>query len=77
MSLDLKPGEKVITTPLTFVATANCIRYCGGEVEFADIVPQTYLIDIENVRQKLESAPKGTYKGIIVVDFAGYAVNLD
>jgi UDP-4-amino-4,6-dideoxy-N-acetyl-beta-L-altrosamine transaminase len=77
LALDLKPGERVITTPLTFVATANSIRYCGGEVDFADIDPDTYVIDLEAVRKKLESAPRGTYKGIIVVDFAGKAVNLE
>lgn len=77
LALGLKPGEKVITTPLTFVATANCIRYCGGEVDFADIDQDSYLIDIKQVRAKLESAPLGTYKGIIVVDFAGNAVNLE
>ena len=77
LALGLQPGEKVITTPLTFVASANCIRYCGGEVDFADIDPITYLIDIKQVRSKLEAAPKGTYKGIVVVDFAGNAVNLE
>lgn len=77
MSLNIQPGDKVITTPITFAASANCIRYCGGEVVFADINPETYLLDINNVRDLLESAPKGTYKGIIPVDFAGRAVNLE
>src|SRR5215217_5299631 len=39
LALDVNPGDKVITTPLTFAASANCIRYCGGEVVFADIDP--------------------------------------
>jgi UDP-4-amino-4,6-dideoxy-N-acetyl-beta-L-altrosamine transaminase len=77
MALDVQPGDKVITTPITFAASANCVRYCGGEVVFADIDPNTYLIDIQNVRKLLESSPKGTYKGIIPVDFAGRAVNLE
>jgi UDP-4-amino-4,6-dideoxy-N-acetyl-beta-L-altrosamine transaminase len=77
LSLGVKPGDKVITTPITFAATANCIRYCGGEVVFADIDPETYLLDIKKVRQLLESSPKGTYKGIIPVDFAGRAVDLE
>lgn len=77
MTMHLKPGDKVITTPITFVASANCVRFCGGEVVFADIDPQTYLLDINSVRKLLESAPKGTYKGIIPVDFAGRAVNLE
>lgn len=77
LAMHVKPGDKVITTPITFVASANCIRFCGGEVVFADIDPQTYLLDIKSVRRLLESAPKGTYKGIIPVDFAGRAVNLE
>lgn len=77
LALEVKPGDKVITTPITFAASANCVRYCGGEVVFADIDPNTYLLDINKVRQLLEAAPKGTYKGIIPVDFAGRAVNLE
>jgi hypothetical protein len=77
MALDVKPGDKVITTPITFAATANCVRYCGGEVVFADIDPDTYLLDINKVEELLSSSPKGTYKGIIPVDFAGRAVNLE
>jgi UDP-4-amino-4,6-dideoxy-N-acetyl-beta-L-altrosamine transaminase len=77
MSLGVKDGDKVITTPITFAASANCIRYCGGEVVFSDIDPETYLLDINKVRSLLESAPKGTYKGIIPVDFAGRANDLE
>lgn len=75
--LDVKEGDKVITTPITFAASANCVRYCGGEVIFSDINPKTYLLDIEKVRNLLEASPKGTYKGIIPVDFAGRAVDLE
>jgi UDP-4-amino-4,6-dideoxy-N-acetyl-beta-L-altrosamine transaminase len=77
LALNINQGQKVITTPITFAASANCIRYCGGEVVFSDINPQTYLLDINKVRHIIESAPKGTYKGIIPVDFAGRAVNLE
>ncbi len=77
LALDVKEGDKVITTPITFAASANCVRYCGGEIVFADIDPDTYLLDIEKVKQLLESSPKGTYKGIIPVDFAGRPVNLE
>ncbi len=77
MALDIKPGDKVITTPITFSASANCVRYCGGEVVFGDIDPETYLLDIDSVRKLLENSPKGSYKGIIPVDFAGRAVNLE
>ncbi len=77
LSLDVKKGDKVITTPITFAASANCVRYCGGEVVFADIDPATYLLDINAVRKLLEASPKGTYQGIIPVDFAGRAVDLE
>jgi UDP-4-amino-4,6-dideoxy-N-acetyl-beta-L-altrosamine transaminase len=77
LALGVKDGDKVITTPLTFSATANSIRYAGGEVVFADIDPDTYLLDIAEVEKLLMSAPKGTYKGIIPVEFAGRAVNLE
>ena len=77
LALGLKKGDKVITSPLTFVATANCIRYCGAEVVFSDIDPKTYLLDYNYVEYLIESNPKGTFKGIIPVDFAGRAVNLE
>lgn len=77
MALGVKDGDKVITTPITFAASANCIRYCNGDVIFSDIDPETYLLDIKKVRKLLEASPKGTYSGIIPVDFAGRANNLE
>ena len=77
LALSVKPGQKVITTPITFAASANCVRYCGGEVVFADINPETYLLDIDEVKKLLQASPMGTYSGIIPVDFAGRAVNME
>lgn len=77
LALGVKPGHRVITTPITFAASANCVRYCGGEVVFADIDPETYLLGVKAVEQLLRQAPEGTYQGIIPVDFAGRAVNLE
>ena len=77
LALGLKEGERVITTPITFAASANCVRYAGGEVWFADIDPDTYLLDINSVRELIESKPKGFFKGIIPVDFAGLPINLE
>lgn len=77
LALGVKPGDKVITTPITFAASANCVRYCGGEVVFADIDAETYVLDIYAVRKLLEASPKGTYQGIIPVDFAGRPVDLE
>jgi UDP-4-amino-4,6-dideoxy-N-acetyl-beta-L-altrosamine transaminase len=77
LALGVQEGDKVITTSITFAASANCIRYCGGEVVFSDIDPETYLLDIKKVETLLKASPKGTYKGIVPVDFAGRAVNLE
>lgn len=77
LALDVTEGQKVITTPITFAASANCVRYCDGEVVFADIDPNTYLIDYDSVEKLLEASPLGTYQGIIPVDFAGRAVDLE
>ncbi|WP_460947549.1 UDP-4-amino-4,6-dideoxy-N-acetyl-beta-L-altrosamine transaminase [Spirosoma daeguense] len=76
MALGVGPGTRVITTPITFSASANCVRYCGGEVFFADIDPETVLLDPKAVRALLESHPKGYFSGIIPVDFAGYPIDL-
>jgi UDP-4-amino-4,6-dideoxy-N-acetyl-beta-L-altrosamine transaminase len=77
MALGVKEDDNVITTPITFAASANCVRYCGGNVHFADIDPATYTLDIGKVEALIEAHPKGFFKGIIPVDFAGYAVNLE
>lgn len=77
MALEVNKNSRVITSPITFAASANCVRYCEGEVHFADIDPDTYLLDITKVRALLEKHPKGYFQGIIPVDFAGNAVNLE
>jgi len=77
MALGVTEGDKVITTPITFAATANCVKYCGGDVIFSDIDPKTYLIDIPKIQQLLSKSPKGTFSGIIPVEFAGLATNLE
>ena len=77
MVLNVKPGDKVITTPITFIASANCVKYCGGEVIFADIDPETFLLDIKNVRLILELDIKKEIKGIIPVNFAGRVVDME
>ena len=76
-ALDVRPGDKVIVTPMTFAASANCIRYCGGEVVFCDIDKDTYLMDIHKLESLLQLSPKGTYKGIVPVDFAGYPLQME
>lgn len=77
LALEVNQKTNVITTPITFAASSNCVKYCGGNVFFADIDPHTILIDIDKVRALIESKPKGFFSGIIPVDFAGLAVNLE
>ncbi|WP_420401438.1 UDP-4-amino-4,6-dideoxy-N-acetyl-beta-L-altrosamine transaminase [Flagellimonas sp.] len=76
-ALGTKKHDRVITTPITFAATANCIRYVGGEVWFADIDPDTYLLSYQKTKELIESKPKGYFNGIIPVDFAGLPVDLE
>ncbi|CBW25277.1 lipopolysaccharide biosynthesis protein [Halobacteriovorax marinus SJ] len=76
MALDLKPGEKVLTTSITFAASANCVLYQGGVVEFIDISLDDYLLDLDLLERHL-SGSDDKYAGIIVVDFAGFPVDLE
>ena len=77
LALGIKPGQKVISCPLTFAASTNCVLYAGGEVDLVDIDPETLLMDLNLVEEKLASAPEGTYAGIVAVDFAGYPIRMD
>lgn len=67
MSLALKPGDEVITTPMTFVATVNAIIFAGGTPVLADIDPKTLNIIPENIEKKITPRTKA----IIPVHFAG------
>lgn len=77
LALGCKAGTRVITTPITFVASANATKFCGGEVYFVDIDPITNLLDLQKVEELIDSHPKGFFHGIVPVDFAGYAVDLE
>ena len=64
------PGDEVVTTPLTFAASANCSLYCGARPVFADVDPETYNIDPDSIRQRVTEKTKA----IVAVDFTGQAV---
>lgn len=66
-------GDEVITTPITFAASANCALYCGGKPVFADIDPETYNIDPGSVRERMTSRTRA----VVAVDYTGQAVRLD
>ena len=77
LALGVTEGTNVITAPITFAASANCVRYCGGNVYFADIDPTTLTLDANKVIELIESKPKGFFSGIIPIDFAGYPVDME
>lgn len=77
LALNVNETSNVITTPITFVASANCVRYCGGNVFFVDINPNNFTIDIDKIEKLISSNPKGFFSGIIPVDFAGYPLDLE
>jgi len=66
-------GDEVITTPLTFAASANCVFYCGGTPVFADVDPKTYNIDPADIERKITS----NTKAIIAVHLAGQPCDMD
>ncbi|PIV63376.1 MAG: UDP-4-amino-4,6-dideoxy-N-acetyl-beta-L-altrosamine transaminase, partial [bacterium (Candidatus Ratteibacteria) CG01_land_8_20_14_3_00_40_19] len=72
LSCGIKKGDEAITTPITFVASANCVLYCGGKPIFADIQPDTINIDPEKIKNKITKKTKA----IIPVDFAGHPCDL-
>lgn len=65
-------GDEVITTPITFAASANCVLYCGAKPVFADINSDTYNIDPEDIERKITDKTKA----VIAVDFTGQAVEI-
>ncbi len=67
------PGDEVITTPITFAASSNCVLYCGGTPVFADIDPKTYNIDPDDIRKKITDKTKA----IIAVHLAGQPCDMD
>ena len=69
----LGPGDEVITTPITFAASANCALYCGARPVFADIDPETYNIDPDSIRAHITERTKA----VVAVDFTGQAVKAD
>jgi len=75
LSLGVAAGEKVITSPLTFAASANCILYAGARVIFCDIDKETGLMDLEILQELIDLHPD--CKGVIPVNYAGMSVNTE
>ncbi len=73
MAAGVGEGDELITTPITFAASANCALYCGGRPVFADIDPHTYNIDPGSVQEKITDRTRA----VVAVDFTGQAVRLE
>ncbi len=73
MALGIKEGDEVIVSAITFAASANCALYCGATPVFADIKPDTYNVDPEDIKRKITKKTKA----VVAVDYTGQAVELD
>lgn len=73
LAAGIGPGDEVITTPITFAASANAILYCGGKPVFADIAPDTYTIDPKSIEERITPRTKA----VVAVDFTGQACDYD
>ena len=70
LAAGLKEGDELITTPITFAASANCALYTGAKPVFADIDPETYQIDPADVERKITDRTRA----VVAVDFGGQSV---
>ncbi len=73
MTVDLRPGDEVLVPSLTYIATANAVRYCGAEPVFVDVDPETWCID----PRRLEASITRRTKGIIPVHLYGHPADMD
>jgi dTDP-4-amino-4,6-dideoxygalactose transaminase len=71
MSIDIPPGAEVIVPSISFVATANVVEFCGGRCVFADVDPDTLLIDLNDVKRKINE----NTIAVIGVDMAGQSID--
>ena len=78
LALDVKPGDCVWTSPITFVASANCALYCGATIDFVDIDPISYNMSVTALSKKLELAKKTNTlpKVVIPVHLAGQSCEM-
>ncbi|WP_061249367.1 UDP-4-amino-4,6-dideoxy-N-acetyl-beta-L-altrosamine transaminase [Leptospira alstonii] len=79
LALGVRSGDIVWTSPITFVASANCALYCGAIVDFVDIDPKTYNISVDRLSEKLELAEKNGKlpKVVIPVHLAGQSCDME
>lgn len=73
LALGIGAGDEVITTPITFLSSANCARFCGADVKFADIESDTANIDVNEIKKHITSRTKA----IVPVHFAGQSCDME
>jgi UDP-4-amino-4,6-dideoxy-N-acetyl-beta-L-altrosamine transaminase len=78
LALELGPGDRLWTSPNTFVASANCARYCGADIDFVDIDPEGYNMSVDALEQKLRDAERARAlpKVVVPVHFGGLPCNM-
>ena len=78
LALGVGKGDIVWTSPITFVASANCALYCGAQVDFVDIDPKTYNLSVDQLQEKLEQAEQTDTlpKVVIPVHFSGQSCDM-
>lgn len=76
LALDLQPGDQVIVPTISFVATANCARYCGADVLFCDVDPESGLATAETIQKAIARSNRNRLKAVFVVHLAGAPVDL-
>ena len=72
-TIGIKPGDEVIMPSMTFVATAQAVQMCGGIPVFCEVHPETFLIDVEDVKRKITNKTKA----IVPVHYAGRPCDMD
>ncbi len=77
LALNLQAGDHVIVPTLTFLATANAVRYCGAEVIFADVDPHTGIMTAEHLAETLENNQDKTIKAVFPVHLTGQCVDME
>lgn len=79
LALGVGPGDLVWTSPVTFVASANCARHCGADVDFIDIDPRTYNLSVARLSEKLEQAKRSGRlpKVVIPVHLSGQSCEME
>src|SRR5882724_9343266 len=76
VALDLGPGESVVVPAMTFMATANAARYCGVEVIFADVDPESGLLTAETFQAALDANPRAVVRAVLPVHVNGHSVDM-